>query len=66
MAKQMRVANPPPLGDDAVSSSMLAWQPEALAAFNELYGTLWSRGEVDHACKEIARIRNARVTNCGI
>ena len=27
--------------------------------------TLWSRGVVDHPTKEVARLRNARVTGCG-
>ncbi len=48
-----------------MSMSVLAHQPEALAAFTQLYGTLWSRGELDHPTKELARLRNARVTDCG-
>ena len=51
-------------GNDAVNGSALAHQPQALAAFNTLYATLWSRGVLDHPAKEIARLRNARVTNC--
>jgi AhpD family alkylhydroperoxidase len=43
---------------------VLAHQPELLRAFLRLYGTLWSRGVVDHATKEVARLRNARVTDC--
>jgi alkylhydroperoxidase family enzyme len=64
MASEARVGAPPNAGDDPVSSSALAWQPETLAAFNQLYGTLWSRGVLDHSAKEMARLRNARVTNC--
>jgi alkylhydroperoxidase family enzyme len=41
-------------------------QPELWAAFNRYYGTLWSEGIVDHATKEVGRLRNARVTGCGI
>lgn len=48
-----------------MSASVLAHQPEALAAFTQLYATLWSRGELDHPTKELARLRNARVTDCG-
>jgi hypothetical protein len=65
------VSRPPRIGPprgargDAVSASVLAHQPETLAAFTQLYGTLWSRGVVDHASKEVARLRNARVTDCG-
>lgn len=40
--------------------------PEVWAAFNRYYGTLWSRGIVDQATKEVGRLRNARVTGCGI
>jgi alkylhydroperoxidase family enzyme len=59
-----RVKLPKNAGDDPVSASALALQPEALAAFNTLYGTLWSHGVLDHPSKEIARLRNARKTNC--
>ena len=59
-----RVSSPKPLGPDPVSASPLAHQPASLATFNRLYGTLWSRGVVDQATKEVARIRNARVIDC--
>lgn len=65
MPKPPRIAPPPNAGNDPVSSSVLAHQPEALDAFTRLYGTLWSRGVVDHPSKELARLRNARVTDCG-
>jgi alkylhydroperoxidase family enzyme len=39
---------------------------ELWAAFNAFYGTLWSEGIVDDATKEVGRLRNARVTGCGI
>jgi hypothetical protein len=32
--------------------------------FLQAYGTLWSHGVVDGASKEVARMRNARVTDC--
>jgi alkylhydroperoxidase family enzyme len=41
-------------------------QPELWAAFNDYYGTLWSDGVVDDPTKEVGRLRNARVTGCGI
>lgn len=59
-----RVKLPENAGDDPISGSALALQPQTLAAFNQLYGTLWSRGVLDHPSKEIARLRNARKTNC--
>ena len=61
---QSRVRLPEAAGDDPISGSALALQPQALAAFNRLYGTLWSRGVLDHPSKETARLRNARKTNC--
>jgi alkylhydroperoxidase family enzyme len=41
-------------------------QPELWAAFNAYYGTLWSEGVVDDPTKEVGRLRNARITGCGI
>jgi alkylhydroperoxidase family enzyme len=58
----------PPRGappGDAVRGSGLGHQPELVEAFLELYGVLWSHGVVDHPSKEVARLRNARVTGCG-
>jgi AhpD family alkylhydroperoxidase len=46
--------------------SFLDHQPELFAAFNRLYGTLWSDGVLDQPTKEVARLRNARVTGCNI
>ena len=61
----MRIALPKPLGSDPIQASALAHQPGALAAFMKLYGTLWSRGLLDHATREMARIRSARTVDCG-
>jgi AhpD family alkylhydroperoxidase len=60
------VKPPKARGADPISGSALAHQPEALAAFLRLYGTLWSRGVLDQATKELARIRNARTIDCAI
>ena len=65
MASQPRIAPPAASGGGAVARSVLAHQPELLRSFLRLYGTLWSHGVVDHQTKEIARIRNARITDCG-
>ncbi|WP_101760215.1 carboxymuconolactone decarboxylase family protein [Oceanicoccus sp. KOV_DT_Chl] len=65
MATTARVSPPAnAAGGDPISGSALALQPESLQAFNRLYATLWSRGELEHNYKEIARLRNARTTNC--
>ena len=45
--------------------SVMAQQPLLLQRFGELYGTFWSKGVVDHRTKEVTRMRNARVTDCG-
>jgi AhpD family alkylhydroperoxidase len=59
-----RVRPPQTDSKDPVQSSALAHQPELLGAFIRLYGTLWSHGVLDHPAKEMARLRNARVTDC--
>ena len=48
-----------------IRGDVLGTQPEAHAAFARLYGLLWSHGLVDHTAKELARLRNARITDCG-
>lgn len=52
-------------GQPPTFRSVLAHQPAVFEAFWQLYGTFWSHGELDHATKEVARLRNARVTDCG-
>lgn len=64
--KAARVQPPKTTSPDPIQSSPLALQPETLQAFLRLYGVLWSRGVVDHATKEVARIRNARRIDCPI
>jgi len=55
-----RVANPPG------GLTPFDHRPALWAAFNRYYGTLWSDGIVDDPTKEVGRLRNARVTGCGI
>lgn len=64
MSGTSRIRPPANAGDDPVNGSALGHQPELLERFNTLYATLWSRGVLDHPAKEIARLRNARITNC--
>lgn len=52
-------------GGNPTFSSALAHQPEISTSFGRFYATLWSDGQVDHLTKEIVRLRNARVTDCG-
>ena len=56
----MRIA--PPEG----GQSIFDHQPELFATFNRLYGVLWTLGSVEQPIKETARIRNARVVDCGL
>ena len=53
------------LGADAgFRGGVLRLQPDLLDAFLRYYGNLWSHGVLDHAVKEAARIRNARLVDC--
>lgn len=56
----MRISPPPG------RTTFLDHRPELFAAFSRFYGTLWSDGVLDQPTKEVARLRNARVTGCGI
>jgi hypothetical protein len=56
----MRIA--PPEG----GQSVFDYQPDLFATFNRLYGTLWTDGGLEQPVKETARIRNARVVDCGL
>lgn len=65
MATRSRVPAPDAgSSNDPFARSVLAHQPELLRAFLRLYGTLWSHGVLDHETKEVARLRNARITGC--
>jgi hypothetical protein len=45
--------------------SVMQHAPTATAAFFDLYAEFWQRGVVPARLKEIVRLRNARVTDCG-
>lgn len=53
-------------GKPASSRTIMAHSPTVRRAFDRMYGTLWSNGVVDADVKELVRIRNARVTDCGL
>jgi len=53
-------------GKPATLQSVMAHSPRVRAAFDKMYATLWSRGSVDLDVKELVRLRNARVTDCGL
>ena len=44
---------------------MLSHQPELVGAYGVLYSEFWSQGVVDQPTKEVIRLRNARITDCG-
>ena len=44
----------------------MAHSPQVRQAFDRMYGTLWSDGVLDVDVKELVRLRNARVTDCGL
>lgn len=52
-------------GEPAHFGSVLAHQPAIAARFSELYGAFWGSDVVAARIKEVARMRNARVTQCG-
>lgn len=64
-----RVSSRIPIEDPGVDagfrSGVFELQPNLCEAFLHYYGALWSEGELDHTAKEIARIRNARLLDCG-
>jgi alkylhydroperoxidase family enzyme len=47
-------------------ATILPHQPELFATFRDMYGTFWSKGVLDHPTKEVARLHNARRTDCGV
>ena len=60
-----RLPAPPTTSTDPMARSVLAHLPQSLRAFQRLYGVLWQAAALDSVTKEIARMRNARVTDCG-
>jgi AhpD family alkylhydroperoxidase len=58
---------PPPaeVPGDLAGYGLLAHAPGVLRAFADLYGRLWRDGIVDQPTKEVVRLRNARITDCG-
>lgn len=48
------------------SRTVMAHSPAVRQAFDKMYATLWSDGVVDLDVKELVRLRNARVTDCGL
>jgi hypothetical protein len=52
-------------GRPADFGTIFAHLPDVASAFRVVYGMFWSHGVLDHVTKETARLRNARITDCG-
>jgi alkylhydroperoxidase family enzyme len=65
MSTDPRVALLDYAGEVAGTHNFLAYMPDLHVAFDDLYSLVWNDGMVDHATKEVARMRNARKTECG-
>lgn len=52
-------------GQPETFASVLAHTPDLLQRFFALYTEYWQHGRVDPALKEMTRLRNARITDCG-
>jgi alkylhydroperoxidase family enzyme len=52
-------------GEPPHFGSVLAHQPEIAQSFFALYGRFWGSDVLAARIKEVARMRNARVTECG-
>lgn len=52
-------------GQPAHLGSVLAHAPGIMERFGALYARFWQQGQVAADLKEMTRIRNARITDCG-
>ena len=52
-------------GAPADFGSVMSHVPNTTGKFFELYAEFWQRGVVPAEVKEMTRVRNARITDCG-
>ena len=64
MATKPRVASAI-AGQPANFGTVLPHIPQTAGRFAELYAEFWQRGIVSAELKEMTRMRNARITDCG-
>ncbi len=64
MSTSARVPSAVP-GEPADFRTVMAHTPEILGAFFDLYAAFWQSEVLPAQLKELTRIRNARVTDCG-
>ncbi len=64
MSTTPRIAPPTP-DQDADFGSVMQHTPDSIGRFFELYAYFWQAGKVAPTIKEMTRLRNARITDCG-
>ena len=52
-------------GEDPTFASVTAHAGPLIGKFFDLYADLWQNGLIPPELKELTRIRNARITDCG-
>jgi len=52
-------------GEEPTFGTVLAHTPETISRFGDLYSALWQIGKLSPDLREMTRLRNARVTDCG-
>ena len=52
-------------GEEPNLGNVLGHAPAVIARFGELYAALWQTGTLPADLREMTRLRNARVTDCG-
>ena len=52
-------------GETPSLGNVLAHAPDMMARFGDLYAALWQTGTLPVDLREMTRLRNARVTDCG-
>ena len=53
------------LGAPSEFGAVMSHTPDVIAKFGELYAEFWQQGLISQEVKEMTRIRNARITDCG-
>ena len=64
MSTKPRVESALP-GEALSFATAMMHAPDILGHFGELYADFWQRGIISQEVKEMTRIRNARITDCG-
>ena len=64
MSTRPRVGSAIP-GAPSEFGTVMRHTPDVIAKFGELYAEFWQQGLISQEIKEMTRIRNARITDCG-